>query len=337
MRLRQAAHRNRNLLADRGHRRPVAPRRPRAHLTLLLLAALLLAAAPAAAQAACDVVTAVNPARLAHEPGQALRYNFSVLVPQGSQGGDVAIVVEGATPGWAATVAPATFDGLTAGQNRTAEVLVTAPPEGNPGAQAQVTITATLTCQATAGLPLPLVPPTPPATATESQVLSPILAAPVAPARPAEDGNGLTILLLGIGIIVLAATGAAVALRPKGLVVRVPEPSRDIPPGGGASFGLQVENRGREGVEAAVRILGLPAGWKVISPPADLRLAPGATSTLRILLRSPPDAAPGDAADVRVELLERGSGRLRHVDLHGRVQGPATERPEVVVRDERTL
>lgn len=303
---------------------------------LLLAAALVLAALPAAAQGdTCAMTAAVNPPRLQHQPSQGLRYNFTVAVDQASQGGDVAIVVESVTEGWDATVAPGAFPGLAPGQQATAEVLVVAPP-ATGARQAQVTITATLTCAMALPLPLPL----PPQTATQSQVLSPAMVVP-APAGPGDGGapgaDSTALLVVG-GLGVIAIAGAAtVLLRPRGLVVRVPEPRRDLPPGGGASFPIAVENRGKDAVEVVVRVLGVPPTWKLLAPPAHLALKPGAATTLQVLVRSPADARPGDAADIHVQFLERRSGRLRQVDVTARVAGGAAERPDVVVRDERAL
>lgn len=299
-----------------------------AALLLLLLVPLV---PPAAAQVdSCEMTASVNPPRQQHAPGQALTYTFTVVVGQGL-GGDVAVVVESVTPGWSATVAPATFNDLPTGGEATAEVLVTAP--GADGArQAQVTITATLTCDP--GVPLPV----PPQTHTESQVLSPALQLP-APTGPAPAGglDGSALLALG-GLAVLGIAGAAaLLLRPKGLVVKVPEPERAMPPGGGASFPVQVENRAKDPIAAAVRVLGLPPAWKLIAPPTEVNLKPGASTTLQVLVRSPPEAKPGDAADLQVQLIERGSGRLRQVDLVARVGSDAGDRPDILVRDEKTL
>lgn len=301
---------------------------------LLLVAALLLLVPPAAAQVdTCDMTASVNPPRLQHAPGEALVYNFTVALGQAG-GGDVEVVVEAVTPGWTATVAPASFPGLAAGDQATAEVLVNAP--GADGTrQAQVTITATLTCPAGGGL-IPI--PAPPQTHVESQVLSPAMvltaAGGPAPTGPGLDGSAL--LVLG-GLAVIGIAGAAaVLLRPKGLVVKVPEPERTMPPGGGASFPVQVENRAADPIEAVVRVLGVPDTWRLIAPPTEVSLKPGASTTVQVLVRSPADARPGETAGLQVQLIERGSGRLRQVDLVARIAG-AEERPDVVVRDEREL
>jgi uncharacterized membrane protein len=315
----------------------VAPRRacPRLVLALALAAAALpLLAAPASAQGACDVALAVSPARLEHQPGEGLRYNVTATVAQGSFGGDVAFAIEGVTPGWNATVAPATFNDVPAGGSAAAEVLVLAPAAEGPR-QAQVSVRATLTCGS--GVPVLGVPAP---SDTAAQVLAPVLAPAAtadggaAPARPGDDGalGGAGLLLLAAAVLVVGAgVGAALLLRPKGLVVRAADARREMAPGAGASFAVAAENRGRDPVEAAVRILGLPEGWRAISPPGSITLAPGAATTLQVLLRSPPDAAPGDVADVQVQFVERGSGRIRQVDLEARIAG--AEHPDVVVRD----
>lgn len=303
----------------------------------LLLALLLLAAAsPAGAQqaAVCDLVAAVNPPRQEHAPGEGRAYQFTAT-NEGTLAGDVEVVLEGVTEGWTATVTPTAFDALQPGASGNAEVLVAAPAAGGAG-QAQVTLTATLRCATPAGqLPVPGAPQED----RDSQVLTPTLAAATggaAPARPGLDGSAL-LLLAGLAVVALGGAGAAYALRPRRLVVRAEAPRRAMPPGGGASFPVLLENRGAQDVQATVRVLGLPAGWKVLAPPAEVALRPGAAQTLQVLVRSPPDARPGDSADVQVELLERGSGRLHRVDLRADVEGPGGERPDVVVRDEATL
>lgn len=304
---------------------------PRAALALLAAAALALAA-PAGAQqtSPCPVRASVNPAAQEHRPGETLAYAFTV-VNEGLVAADVAVNVSQATPGWNASLDRDRFT-LAGGAEQTVTVQVTAPTGEGPR-QASVTVAADVQCAA---------PPPVGGSfrSSTSQVLSPSLAPPAAPVTPPGGGPGLGLLAVAGLVVLVAAVGGAVLLaRPKGLVVRAPEPRRDVPPGGGASFAVQVQNRSRQQVQAGVKVVGLPEGWRVVAPPAEVTLAPGASQTIQVLLRSPASAEPGDAAEAEVQLLERGTDKLRSVALQAFVVGPGGEgeRPDVVVRDEAGL
>jgi hypothetical protein len=307
--------------------------RPRGSLlrALLALPLAVLAAAPLAeAQGGCTLVLAFNPAGQEQQPGEARTYN--VTLDAGATGGTVNLQIVQVSPGWNASfqaggaTTSATMAPAAAGGTPTSVGLVVRAPSSAEGRVGQVTVTGTLSCGPVAGVPLA-------GTDTKSATLSPTLAAPPPSPTHGESPSITPVLFVIAAALLLAGAGAAIyVVRPHGLAVRAPEPRREMPPGGGASFPIHVANRSKERIAAQVRFVGVPEGWKIVSPPGDLALDPGRDTTLQVLLRAPPDAAPGSSAEIEVELLEHGSGRLRRVGIEGAIAGP--ERPDVVVRDE---
>lgn len=309
---------------------------------LALLGSLALLPQGADAQAACDlVVSTANPSQ-AHEPSQTRTYDLEASTTN-LNGGTVTFASD-ATGGWTVAAEPITLAGATPGQasRAPASARVTAPaaPASN---STRITLTATLACGGPLG-----------GTATQSVTLNPTIAGPGAPLGPGEGGVGPSPLLLGLGVVVLvAAAAAAMALRGRGLDIRSAEPRRDVPPGGGASFPVTVTNRGRSAVDAVLEVGELPAGWKLVAPPQGWRLEPGQSETVQVLLRSPDDAKPGDAAIVEVRARAAEGKRVAQTELQAFIVDPdrseaprepppvkapprkrPAERPDIIVRDE---
>lgn len=288
-----------------------------------LAALLLLALAPTAlAQLpqACTLTTAVNPQGQTHQPGQRLTYDFTASA--GNVGGDVTFRVRSVTSGWNATLSRQSAP-VAAGGSASVQVLVAAPLNGT--SPASVELEATFTCALAPGATLP-------GSVTGTETLTPTLAAPSAPAEPAPFPSGALLVVGGLGVLGFAGVVALVSRAP--VTLRAPEPRRDVPPGGGASFAVELRNRTRGPLAVELQLGELPEGWRVISPPTGARLEGGATQTVQLLVKSPAGAAPGQAAEVEVRARAKGTQRVAHTVLQAFVVGPHGERPDVIVRDE---
>jgi len=318
--------------------RRVVSERPLLLALLLAAMAASLLTPPGASQVplpACTFQTSVLPPTLEHQPGEALHYNFTASAPQTSLGGTVTVTVQQATEGWTATVEPSSFN-VAAGGQETADVLVTAPLSGPR--QAQVALQASMQCAGGAFA------------TTQSQTLTPTLAAASTPPTGGSPAAGGDVALWAVGIVLLLILVVAALLltrrRSAPLQLTTPSARREVAAGGGASFTLEALNRGQEVVVAVLEVSD-PQGtgaesWSVIPPPSELTLEPGAARSLQVLLRSPLGAQPGDKAHVDASLWAPAGGKAVRVRLEAVVQGSIATgvpgpRPRVLVRDEASL
>jgi hypothetical protein len=301
---------------------------------LLILAPMVEGQVPAP----CALQLAALQPGVPQQPGTTARYEVSATAP--NLGGQVTFTVA-ATGGWTATVDPAQATVAGQGGEARTTVAVSAPSSGGTAAPT-VTVQGTLTCAS----PVPGVPVGQPATAEAT--LNPTLAAPPSNLGPGAGLGGTTLLLAG-GVAVIALCGGAVlALRPRALSIAAEEPKRDIPPGGGASFPITVTNRTKQQLTATLDVGELPVGWRLVAPPREVRLEPGTSETLQLLVRSPDAARPGDAALFEVRARAGAERKPAAVMLQAFVVGENSEgdsedepmtggRPDVIVRDEKTL
>lgn len=296
---------------------------------LLLVLAL---AGPAQAQAACSVAAALDRASALLQPGQAAQFNLTVS-DTSQLPGEARVGVSAPSGGWQANVTPARAR-VAAGGTAVFAVVVVAPRNATLPVL-NLAFDVQLACQD----PVLGTPVGSPATPDRPVVLNVSVAAP--PGAPLAPPAGQDAVLLG-ALLVLAAlvTAAALLLRRRaGLSLASPEPHRDLPPGGGASFPVHVRNGAQRAARVELRTGEVPEGWRVLLPPGALDLGPGEARTVQVVVRAPPAAQPPAAAEVALEARADGdASRPARLTLRAFVVSPdalaAAERPDVVVRDE---
>jgi hypothetical protein len=310
---------------------------------LLLLLALVAPSAGAQAPATCQLAEpALDHAAQDLPPAGTATYILT-LTNQGTLAGTATVTVASPPPGWTATVAPESADiagGGTAQQAFT--VSLTAPASNGSAGSTMQTVTLSATASLDCNPTLPVGGAIPPDTKS-TQFTATVRSGAAAPGPGGVVGGAAPGALVLVGAVGLVAAGAALALRGQraGLVLRSDEARRDIPPGGGASFAVRVENRAREARTTRLRVGEVPPGWRVVLPPGDIALGPGESRTVQVLVRPPGEAKAPAAADLPLEAdVPRGKPaklRLQAFVVEPGKAGPSeppAARPDVVVRDE---
>lgn len=127
------------------------------------------------------------------------------------------------------------------------------------------------------------------------------------------------ILLVGI------ATAIPLAMRKKrgGIVAECPEPLKMVKPGRGTSFPIELRNAAKEPVSAQFEVGPVPEGWSAFMPLPEVQLAAREARSLWLMVRSPQNAAQGDAVDVELRLRDATGKDARVVRVRAEVQGTA--------------
>lgn len=110
-------------------------------------------------------------------------------------------------------------------------------------------------------------------------------------------------LVLGV-FLVLAAGVTALGLRRlrRGVALMARTPERPVEPGKSAKFTVVVENRRGKPQRFTFLAAGVPEGWTAHLALDEVELEPGEEKTLWAILKAPPNAAPGETADVALRL-----------------------------------
>jgi hypothetical protein len=145
---------------------------------------------------------------------------------------------------------------------------------------------------------------------------------------PGLDSLGFPAELLIAGVLLIAVAVAipfAVRKRkPAGATLATPEPMKRVKPGRGTSFPLEFGNPGAEPVRLALALSAMPHGWSAMLPMPEIQLAAREKRALWVMVRSPAEARPGDAAEFLLTATDP-QGRERSVKLRADVDEGATD------------
>lgn len=130
---------------------------------------------------------------------------------------------------------------------------------------------------------------------------------------------GLVLILVAIAIPFLIRRR-----KPAGVQVSTPEPLKRVKAGSSVSFPVEFNNPTDQGVRLALQVSALPHGWSAMLPMPEVQLAAREARGLWVMVRSPPEAAAGAAADVEL-VASDAQGRRRHVKMRAEVDAGATE------------
>jgi uncharacterized membrane protein len=95
--------------------------------------------------------------------------------------------------------------------------------------------------------------------------------------------------------------------------------------GRGASFPIQVRNASPQNVKYELAVGPVPQGWSAFLPLPDVQLAPREARGLWLMVRSPPDAQNGDAAEVEVSASDPATGATTNLRVRAEVMSGATD------------
>lgn len=280
---------------------------------LPLLVLLLLAALPHAAGqvpgAPCGPVTMDAPTSPATPVPAGREAEVAVAVTNGGARAVEVTVGLAATDGgegWTLP-APEATQAIAAGETATFAFAVV--PSDSASEQVTLTFTvANATCAVAAGVPCP--PQTCQAALPQSQSAVVRLERPQGVGIPGLDQLGLPLEYLVAGVVLVGvATAIPFLLRKKGggFAADCPEPLKMVRPGRGTSFPIELRNGGADPLTAQFEIGPVPEGWTAFMPLPEVQLAGRETRSLWLMVRSPPNAADGEAADVELRL--RGAGK----------------------------
>lgn len=267
-------------------------------LVLLLVATAAHAQTPALPRLCGPLEMTVTAPAQAVGPGEAATVSVTVT-NTGSSAAVVAVAASTPNAGW--SVAPADQDvDVPAGES--ASLQFTATPQEGAVAEASVNFAAEATCAAG------------PFACPEGQAACRASAPPVTAAVryaeppgfgiPGLQSLNLSLELLVGGLLLLAAALAFPLLVRKrgGFVATCPEPLKVVRPGAGASFPIEVANRGKSPLTVAFEVGSVPAGWSAFMALPELQLAAGEKRSLWLMVRSPPLAPVGAKTDVTVRV-----------------------------------
>lgn len=274
---------------------------------VLVALAVPIVAPPAAAQApACSTLTleAVDPGDVA--PGGSMDVVFRVT-NTGTQAEVVGFVraAFAADAGWKVT--PPERTGITLAANGgSADVSfsVTAP-DGRGGGTEPLNAVAGGSCSA-GGTPFPL-----PGVLDVEEVTASMPLAVAAPSGFRFDLGALAdvppLLFVGALAGVLIVGGAVLASRKRGagFGAKCPEPEKSLRAGRGASFPLEIANRGKERDTARFEVGAVPQGWSAFMALPELLLAAGESRTIWLMVRAPPDAQVGSHSVLTVTVRSK--------------------------------
>lgn len=289
-------------------------------LLLVLVAPVAYAQVPPAVTACGTISIPADPASPAPVPGGG-RADIVVDVENAGQlAATVTVTATTSAPGWliVSSPAPATVGGQTTGSFT---VTVEATPDA--GGDALVLLAASGTCDSPLGGQCP--PQACNAGNANAQVNVPF--------QPADGfqfpGLGalnvpLEYLVAGI-VLVGLATAIPLAMRRNkgGIVADCPEPLKMVKPGRGTSFPIELRNGAKEPSSAQFEVGPVPEGWSAFMPLPEVQLAGREARSLWLMVRSPANAAQGDAVDVELRLRDARGKNGSVVKVRAEVQGTA--------------
>ena len=245
------------------------------------------------------VATATSPANGVAPGGSA---EILVLVQNnGSRAVDVVVTISPAAAGW--TVANPDDQVATLDQGDSQSFTFTVSPTRDAAGDFEASFQVGGTC----ALPAPGVPCPPDACATTAAPTSALvrLDRPGGGGLPGLGDLSFPVEYLVAGVVLVGVAAAIPLLlrkRAGGFTAECPEPLKMVRPGRGISFPIEVRNASAEPLTAQMEIGPVPDGWTVFMPLSEVQLAPKETRSLWLMMRAPPTAAQGEAADVELRL-----------------------------------
>ncbi len=286
----------------------------------------LLAPPPVAAQAPeCATISLAHAEVPSIDPGATRDVVFSVKnnhnVAQVNATVFVNLASDYAAAGW--DVAPAEqWVVVDAGQTGSVTVTVTTPDRSGDSAMLNARANGRCSVQGRT-LPVPVGPDVVPEVTDSVQLAT---TAPGGLPFPGLDAlaNVPAVYLFGGLIVVVVALGAVIAARRRGdgFDAGSPEPEKAMLPGRGASFPIDVKNRGRQPDTARFEVGDVPHGWTAFLAVSEVTLAPGEGRTLWLMVRAPPEAAEGSATVVPLTVRSKSNPkREARVAVRAEVRG----------------
>lgn len=209
-----------------------------------------------------------------------------------------------ADAGWEVT--PAERTGITlAASGGSADVSFTITAPNERGASEPLNAVAGGTCSA-GGTPFPL-----PGVLDVEEVTASMPLAVAAPSGFRFDLGALAevppLLFVGAFAGVLIVGGAVLASRRRGagFGAKCPEPEKSLRAGRGASFPLEIANRGKERDTARFEVGAVPQGWSAFMALPELLLAAGESRTIWLMVRAPTDAQVGSHSVLTVTVRSK--------------------------------
>lgn len=144
----------------------------------------------------------------------------------------------------------------------------------------------------------------------EPKTTSVELAAPEGFRIPGLEGLDVPLPYLLAGVVLVGAAVAVPLLlrsrKPRRATATCPEPMKPVKPGKGASFPIEVVNPSDLARKLHLEVGAVPEGWSAFLPLPEVQLAPRESRSLWLMVRAPPDAKPGEAADVEITAMDAG-------------------------------
>lgn len=263
----------------------------RAFLALVLLVATAASVTGQAPTVCAAPTLAFAPTGDDLAPGGSVE--FTLTVTNGNQFPANAAITFEAPPGFAVDPPEATLANMNGGGEGSVVANVTAFEDVQAGTTRQLTATVTLTCGTA-----PLTQASPATEATADMTVVQAQESPV-------DGllgyatDPIVLSLAGLALVVVVGA-VALKSRREGMALACPEPLKQVRPGRGTSFPLEVTNRSGATDTALFKVHEVPEGWTAFTALPELQLGPRETRTLWLMVRAPADAPEGAAATFRV-------------------------------------
>lgn len=127
---------------------------------------------------------------------------------------------------------------------------------------------------------------------------------------PGLAGIDIPLPYLIAGLLLIALAVAVPLLmrnrKPPRATATCPEPMKPVKPGKGASFPIEVTNPSDASRKLHLEVGAVPEGWSAFLPLPEIQLAAKESRSLWLMVRAPPDARPGQSADVEVTATDAG-------------------------------
>lgn len=287
---------------------PARPAMRRLLLVVLLLAAPLAAAQLPAQPSPCGPITVADP--VSPEPvAPGSEGSISLVVKNtGNPAADVTVAASTTSRGWSVTGTPEQTLSIASGASET--FIFTVRPTADADATAAINFATTASCSYPPTNTCPAVSPQLCQTQGAAKTASVEVAAQDRFRIPGLDDLTASPAYLVAGVILLGGAFAVPFLlrrkRPKHATATCPEPLKPVRPGKGASFPIEVRNPSDAPRKLHLEVGPVPEGWSAFLPLPELQLAANETRSLWLMVRAPPNATPGESADVEVTARDAG-------------------------------
>jgi hypothetical protein len=154
-----------------------------------------------------------------------------------------------------------------------------------------------------------------------------------APVTEGGDGGGLPVAWIVFGAIV-AGTVVGVPVVYRNRQPRVgaacEDSERDVQPGRGTSYPIELENEGSDAVQVELEVTDVQEGWSALTTLPSLELGPDEDRTVYMMVRAPEDAKPGDLCVAKLGVTPE-DGSTREIKTLTRVDEDAPAEDETAM------